>query len=162
HETFTRQLMLAHYRCGEPGAALEVFQRVGEPSTALCALHSRVLAEDPRLELTDPGAGRARLIVGGRILGLGASRPPTPRREATNDVAVTGDPLMSRLHALLECIGGAWVLSDDGLSSNGTFCNDERLRRRRLEDGDVIRMGRTLLVFRDGDAHAANAITRSG
>ena len=59
------------------------------------------------------------------------------------------DGRVSRVHALLECIRGAWLLADDGLSSNGTFCNDRRVRRRRLKDGDVLRLGSTTLVFRD-------------
>jgi DNA-binding CsgD family transcriptional regulator len=38
---------------------------------------------------------------------------------------------------------------DDGLSRNGSFLNGERiLGRRRLADGDVIRLGRTSMVFR--------------
>jgi hypothetical protein len=41
------------------------------------------------------------------------------------------------------------MLVDDGLSRNGSFVNGERiLGRRRLDDGDVLRIGRTNLVFR--------------
>ena len=38
---------------------------------------------------------------------------------------------------------------DDGLSRNGSFLNGERLRqRRRLADGDLLRLGDTSIVFR--------------
>jgi pSer/pThr/pTyr-binding forkhead associated (FHA) protein len=70
-------------------------------------------------------------------------------RRAGNDVALEWDTRVSRVHAALERIGGAWVLMDDGLSHNGTWVNGERLSsRRRLEDGDTIAVGATTLVFR--------------
>ena len=38
---------------------------------------------------------------------------------------------------------------DDGLSRNGTFVNGERVtRRRRLLDGDELRIGSTTIRFR--------------
>jgi hypothetical protein len=61
------------------------------------------------------------------IVTLSAERRLTVGRRATNDIA----------------------LVDGGLSSNGTFVNDERVSgRRRLCDGDEIRFGRTLLEYR--------------
>ena len=70
-------------------------------------------------------------------------------RNPSNDVALTWDEEVSRLHAEIECLGGEWILSDEGLSRNGSFVNGERVdHRRRLRDGDVIRIGRTRLAFR--------------
>lgn len=70
-------------------------------------------------------------------------------RRSSNDVALTGDGEVSRLHARLELLGEEWTLVDDGLSRNGTFVNGERLsRRRRLADGDALRLGSTSIVFR--------------
>jgi pSer/pThr/pTyr-binding forkhead associated (FHA) protein len=41
-------------------------------------------------------------------------------------------------------------VADDGLSRNGTFLNGSRLTgRKRLHDGDTMRFGRTLAVYRD-------------
>src|SRR4051812_24668659 len=69
-------------------------------------------------------------------------------RRETNDVALPWDERASRVHAELENVGGDWVLIDDGLSSNGTWVNEARLAgRRRLRDGDVIRVGGTLIAF---------------
>lgn len=71
-------------------------------------------------------------------------------RDAEADVTIAGDERVSRLHAELERIGGAWVIADDGLSRNGTYVGGERVvARRRLRDGDAILVGETLIVFRD-------------
>jgi FHA domain len=70
------------------------------------------------------------------------------RREA--DLAIPWDPEMSRLHAELELRAGEWTICDDGFSQNGTWVNGLRLAgRRRLGDGDMLRLGRTTLAFRD-------------
>ena len=73
----------------------------------------------------------------------------TVGRNPANDVPLTWDEEVSRLHAELECLGGEWIITDDGLSRNGSFVNGDRVDgRRRLRDGDVIRIGRTTLAFR--------------
>jgi FHA domain len=64
------------------------------------------------------------------------------------DISVPWDPEMSRLHAELELRAGEWTVSDDGLSQNGTWVNGLRLAgRRRLADGDLLRVGRTIFAF---------------
>ena len=69
------------------------------------------------------------------------------RREEA-DISVPWDPEMSRLHAELELRAGEWTVSDDGLSQNGTWVNGLRLSgRRRLADGDLLRVGRTIFAF---------------
>ena len=70
-------------------------------------------------------------------------------RSATNDVALPWDAEVSRLHAALERVGEEWTFVDDGRSHNGSYIDGERvIGRRRLRDGDVISLGRTMLVFR--------------
>jgi pSer/pThr/pTyr-binding forkhead associated (FHA) protein len=90
--------------------------------------------------------------------GAGAQviRPLPPRRRLTLgrgrevDVDLDFDGEVSRVHAELEPIGSEWALVDDGLSRNGSFVNRERVTaRRRLRDGDLIRLGETLILFRD-------------
>jgi hypothetical protein len=64
------------------------------------------------------------------------------------DISLPWDPECSRLHAELELRAGEWTISDDGLSQNGTWVNELRLYgRRRLADGDVVRIGRTLITY---------------
>ena len=70
-------------------------------------------------------------------------------RMEDNDLPLDWDREVSRTHAQLELVGGEWTLVDDGLSRNGSFVNGERVTgRRRLGDGDALRIGRTTIVFR--------------
>jgi pSer/pThr/pTyr-binding forkhead associated (FHA) protein len=89
------------------------------------------------------GDGRQQLVdLGERAQALSVGRGET------NDIALPWDTEVSRVHAMLEPVGGEWTLVDDGLSRNGSFVNGERVRsRRRLADGDLLGIGRTLLVF---------------
>ena len=78
---------------------------------------------------------------------LEAERVTVGRRPDT-DLSLAWDAGVSRTHAELERIGREWVLVDDGLSQNGSFVNETRVvGRRRLENGDVLRFGRTLVAF---------------
>ena len=75
-------------------------------------------------------------------------RSVTIGRRGEADVSLPWDPECSRLHAELELRAGEWTISDDGLSQNGTWVNELRLvGRRRLSDGDDVRVGRTHLIF---------------
>jgi DNA-binding CsgD family transcriptional regulator len=68
-------------------------------------------------------------------------------RLAGCEVAVTWDSEVSRAHALLEQAGGAWTVEDRG-SSNGTLVNAVRINGPHvLRDGDVVRVGRTQLIY---------------
>jgi hypothetical protein len=71
-------------------------------------------------------------------------------RSMDADLVLSWDAEVSGVHAELRRIGGDWVLVDDGLSRNGSFVNGERVsRRRRLRDGDLLRVGETTLAFRN-------------
>jgi DNA-binding SARP family transcriptional activator len=68
-ERMASQLMLALYRCGRQGDALEVYQRTRghrgselglEPGPALKALQAQILEQSPSLALGDDGAGADR------------------------------------------------------------------------------------------------------
>jgi hypothetical protein len=69
-------------------------------------------------------------------------------RRATMSIPIGWDAKVSGLHATLECVGGEWVISDNGVSTNGTWVNGERIQGGvRLSDRDVIRVGSCLLAF---------------
>jgi pSer/pThr/pTyr-binding forkhead associated (FHA) protein len=98
----------------------------------------------PVLRYTDAGQGRREVALTGDPHRL------TVGRDEENDVALTWDGQVSRVHAVIEWVGGNWTISDDGLSRNGTFVNGERVAgRRRLEAGDGIRVGGSLVTFHD-------------
>lgn len=106
-------------------------------------LLAAVRAQKPFLAMRDAD-GRLLLST------LNADRGTrTMGRRAEMDVSLPWDNEVSNLHAELECLGGEWTIADDGLSRNGTFVNGERVgARHRLRDGDRIRVGRTVLVYR--------------
>ena len=69
-------------------------------------------------------------------------------RASSAEVCLREDSQVSRVHAVLERVGGMWTIVDDGLSRNGTFLNGRRLAHRaRLRDRDKIRVGETVLTF---------------
>lgn len=79
---------------------------------------------------------------------LGGGAVVTIGRAPTCDVALADDPLVSRVHALLERTAGRWTVVDDGLSRNGTYVDGTRISgRHALHDRDTLRVGRTVLVF---------------
>jgi DNA-binding CsgD family transcriptional regulator len=77
--------------------------------------------------------GNARLSIG---------------RQPASDVPLPWDSAVSRVHAALERVGDEWTLVDDGSSRNGSFVNGDRVHgRRRLCDGDLIRVGVTTIAY---------------
>lgn len=90
------------------------------------------------------GEGRRRIV----LLTGAVDRLAIGRRDY-NDVPLPWDTKVSRVHAELQRVGTEWTLIDDGLSRNGSYINDERVNgRRRLRDGDAIRLGDTVVLFR--------------
>src|ERR1041385_3845356 len=70
----------------------------------------------------------------------------TVGRRGEADLALRWDGEISALHAEMHSAGGEVTIVDDGLSTNGTYVNGERVAgRRRLRDGDQIRVGQTTL-----------------
>ena len=59
------------------------------------------------------------------------------------------DSWMSATHLRINDVLGRWVLEDAG-SKNGTLVNGERVTRAVLSDGDLLELGRTYFMYRDG------------
>lgn len=116
---------------------------------ALRFVSPRELAE--RLEAERRGTPFLLYLDEGRrqhIVDLAPGSALSIGREPASDVSLQWDTEVSRAHAMLERVGGAWTLIDDGLSRNGSFVNGRRVHgRKRLDDGDAIVVGRTLIVF---------------
>lgn len=95
---------------------------------------------EPYLSRWDANAGQRCWPLQAAVMTIG--------RAAFTDVVIEGDPLVSRLHAKLERVGGVWTIVDDGLSRNGTFVNGRRVSGRvRLHDRDEIRVGTSVLTY---------------
>jgi DNA-binding CsgD family transcriptional regulator len=95
------------------------------------------------LEMWMDGA-RERIPLEGERLTIGQS--------TANDISLSYDQTVSRIHAVLELVASRWCVRDLG-SRNGTFVNGERIwGDRSLRSGDEIQVGRVRLVVRMGDS----------
>ncbi len=90
------------------------------------------------------GEGEQRILV----IEEGTAELWVGRGEAAG-LRLDWDEEVSALHAQIEVVGGECTLLDDGLSRNGSFVGAERVHgRRRLRDGEVLRFGRTTVLYR--------------
>ncbi len=92
--------------------------------------------------------GRQQLAA----LDKGRERMTVGRRD-DSDIPLWWDGEVSRVHVIIERAGRDWMVVDSGLSQNGTWIGGSRVSgHRRLSDGDVLRVGRTLISFRHPQA----------
>lgn len=90
--------------------------------------------------------GQPRLEVGGQAYPL--VRAITLLGRGTDADIRVEDPGVSRKHC--EIVVGAPALVRDLRSTNGTFVNGEKIDEIALEDGSVVKIGGTSLVYRSG------------
>jgi hypothetical protein len=87
----------------------------------------------------------------------------TVGRRAEMDLSLAWDSEVSGLHAELHHLGGEWTIVDDGLSTNGTYVNGQRITgRQRLRDGDRVRVGRTVLAYKAAQATLVQETVSAG
>jgi hypothetical protein len=97
-----------------------------------------VLKQSPMLRVKNgPGAGLLLELSEQTAVSLG--------RSAGNDI-VLEDDAVSGQHARIRVEEGVFVVHDLQ-STNGTFVNERRVARHELQNGDVVRLGETLLEF---------------
>jgi pSer/pThr/pTyr-binding forkhead associated (FHA) protein len=108
----------------------------------------------PFLVFRDGEGEQQILVVEEGVSSLWAGRSPSA------DVQLGFDDQVSKLHAHFELVGDACTLVDDGLSTNGSYVNEERVSGRQLlRDGDVVRFGKTSVLFRaPADAEADSTV----
>ena len=75
-------------------------------------------------------------------------------RSTRSDLAIDQESI-SRHHARITYDGHGHFIEDMG-STNGTFVNDQNLKRSPLRDGDQIKIGRSILKYMSGDNIEAN------
>ena len=129
------------------------------PATAV-ELKAQIEAErtgQPFVAYRDVQGERHLLTIEPGVTELWVGRSPS------SDVQLSWDDEVSALHAQLEVVRDELTLVDDGLSRNGSFVNGERVDgRRRLRDGDMLRFGQTMVLFRaPALAEAASTVVAS-
>jgi hypothetical protein len=93
---------------------------------------------------------RAELeFVSGPLLGktVGLDRDVTTIGSVAGNTVLLTDTGVSRKHIGIKRVDNGYELADLG-STNGVYVNGEKVARRKLEVGDVIRVGTTEMVFR--------------
>lgn len=94
----------------------------------------------PYLILADRDGEFDRRDLGGEAMVIG--------RALECDICIR-DILLSRKHCRIEPFHDRWVVSDLG-SKNGTHVGSELVTRHVLSDGDVIRIGRSQVCYKEG------------
>jgi hypothetical protein len=96
------------------------------------------------------GAPASLTLISGTRSGPGFYALNSPEliigRTESADI-ILGDPGISRTHARIVREGDDFVVEDLG-STNGTEVNGQLVKRRRLADGDRVRLGSSTLQFR--------------
>jgi Inner membrane component of T3SS, cytoplasmic domain len=93
-------------------------------------------------------AARLDFILGpmaGQTLKLGED--VTTIGSVAGNTVVLADPAVSRKHAGIRCVEGQFELADLG-STNGIYVNGQKLPKKNLAPGDVVRVGNSEAVFR--------------
>ncbi len=93
---------------------------------------------------------RAELeFVSGPLVGqtINLDRDVTTIGSVAGNTVLLTDTGVSRKHVGIKRIDSGYELADLG-STNGVYVNGEKVARRKLEVGDVIRVGTTEIVFR--------------
>jgi hypothetical protein len=72
----------------------------------------------------------------------------TVGRHSTCDIVLKNDKSVSGKHALIKTVGNKSTIEDLD-STNGTFVENQRIRRHELRNGESIIIGDHVLVYRD-------------
>jgi hypothetical protein len=155
-----------------PTGVFEVSSHVADPARPAAPLDAPPpsLTGHPALPPLPPLRGRVATDTGRQgssVVGRAGSKPgvthvlvvdgPGTRHELTTGRNVIGrgteadirlpDTGVSRKHVDVVLEGGTAICEDLG-STNGTLVNGRRISRQPLADGDVIRIGHSVLVYR--------------
>ena len=128
----------------EPGIQAPAQGEAAEPAGPLTAMlpgevrQGRVRAPASLTLLSGPRSGTGFWPLDTAELTIGRGE---------NAGATLADPGISRMHARVVREGDDFVVEDLG-STNGTEVNGQLVKRRRLADGDRVRLGSSTLQFR--------------
>ncbi|MFN8375227.1 MAG: FhaA domain-containing protein [Anaerolineae bacterium] len=114
----------------EQGSSTAAMQRVDVPVVQSAPLNAHLLIN-----------GKKTFRLSEMLMNIG--------RERDNHIIID-DSYASRHHAQLRLRFGVYTLFDTN-SRSGTFVNNVQIKEHRLQSGDVIRIGRTEMIYLDDD-----------
>lgn len=85
-----------------------------------------------------------------------AGTPVTIGRGKAAQLVLADDSKVSNVHARVTPMEGDRFILEDLASTNGTFVNDERIEQVPLRSGDLVKIGRSLIIFRADDSSAVH------
>ena len=119
---------------------------------------SGVCEMDPMLALPSGMSVVLEVVAGvdaGRVFRLGTATARVGRGEGEIPLE---DTEVSRHHAVLECFGRDMIFLRDLQSTNGTFLNGRSIVLARVERGDQIGVGTTLLRLETSDLGSPSTV----
>lgn len=122
------------------------------PESTMSLSDRGVPSPDPE-SITGPRLVLLRGVPEGRLLPLAAQGDLVLGRGPDAQVRLEHDPFISSKHAILRMGAGGATIADSGASRNGTLVNGRALRKDEafaLRRGNVIQVGRSLLLYLDG------------
>ncbi len=133
----------------DPSGACPFCGKIPDVKTGQCQC-SATTAPQPMLPASTTSANASAAaeirIVNGALSGhvLRLQQAVAIGRDASCQLQLTEDTLVSRRHARLEPRNTAWVVIDEG-SSNGTYVNGSRVQESAIKPGDILTIGHTTL-----------------
>jgi len=111
----------------------------------------------PKMSPPSPAKQYALRFISGKYQGGEFPLPPSKElvvgRSSELDMVLVED-MVSRRHAKITVTGDQIFIQDLG-STNGTFVNGEKIKRARLQEGDRILIGTSIIKLVAADAGAA-------
>ena len=135
------------------GLILLLAVKRGKPKEIPCPNCGKIMMESwPQCMFckTPRGARKASLeFLSGPMMGrtIDLDGPVTTIGSAQGSTVHLNDTGVSRKHAGIRKADGGYELADLG-STNGVYVNGEKVAKRKLQIGDVIRVGTTEMVFK--------------
>lgn len=123
--------------------AIEISTALTLPSVDTTKTELQILVPETSAEPALPE--RAYFIINGKEQCFLSKSIIKIGRRTTSDIQID-DPMVSRDHLQLRAKNGRYLLFDLS-STSGTFVNNHRVSTVTLKPGDVVRIGKTLLIY---------------
>lgn len=146
--------LLQHARLFQVIEEMRELTRLRPPDPA--DVGATVAGEPPRFKRVEIAGPRLTLLSGpfeGRSTALSGGGPWTVGRSADCALSLDYDPYISSTHCEVRQISGALAVKDLPANRNGTLLNWQTIPRggeTTLATGDVLGVGRTLVLFHAG------------